>query len=625
MSLSLKPIAERIGVDVDPETAGRVEDDQIRLVWRHATGATVLATAFAMVLAWYVRDVVGIVATSWWVAAKVLVIAPRIYYSQKFRKSGFPGGIGWRHATFWMLGLDGAVWGLAGAWLMTAPNETASLVMAGLCGVASVATFGLQAHAVAATVYVVPIVGAMIAGLLSRADSFGFSAAIGLGLFLATLLASARRSHATLAETFLLRLHSANVSSQRTKALEFAERQSAVKSQLLGTVSHELRTPIHGMLGIARLVHVESNDIGTKKRMELIESSGTHLLGLVTDLIEVSRLSTGQMRIQHVSFDLASEMERLADIYTVRAAEKGLTFTSDSRLPGVSWVVGDPVRTRQILHNLIGNAIKFTEKGWIHLQVDADPTGSVTFEIRDTGVGISDELQAVVFDAFRQAASQGGSRREGAGLGLTIAREIAHRLGGDITLESRLGFGSIFRFKVPLPAAAPPARSEVDEPLALGNAEADIRGRVLLVEDNDVNALIAGSMLANEGHQVERVDDGAEAVRRALREIDRPDVVLMDCMMPGMDGFEATRSIRSQERAMGLPRIPIIALSAIVDDDRANKQSIDAGMDDTLGKPFSAEQLRKVMRPWLALRASERQAAADRALTRSPHPDGLPR
>ena len=226
-----------------------------------------------------------------------------------------------------------------------------------------------------------------------------------------------------------------------------------------------------------------------------------------------------------------------------------------------------------------------------------------------------------MFDAFRQVVTQGATRKEGAGLGLTIAREIAHLLGGDITLESRLGFGSIFRFKLPLPSTAPPLRPKVDDSVTLDKA--DIRGRILLVEDNDVNALIAGSMLANDGHQVERVDDGAEAVRRSLREIDRPDLVLMDCMMPGMDGFEATRSIRAQERAMGRARVPIIALSAIVDDDRANKQSIDAGMDDTLGKPFSAEQLRKVMRPWLALRASERQAAADRALSRSQHSDDL--
>ena len=143
----------------------------------------------------------------------------------------------------------------------------------------------------------------------------------------------------------------------------------------------------------------------------------------------------------------------------------------------------------------------------------------------------------------------------------------------------------------------------------------EVCARILLVEDNDVNFLIASSMLANQGHQVERASDGAEAVRRGLREIDRPDLILMDCMMPTMDGFEATRSIRIQETAMGLARVPIIALSAIIDEDMG-RNAINAGMDDTLGKPFSNEDLRRVIRPWLALRESERQGALE-GLSRS--------
>jgi signal transduction histidine kinase/FixJ family two-component response regulator len=623
VAIAIKETAEKVGIVLDADTESRVADDQLRLVWHHATTATVVSTAFALVMAWNFWETVAAPVAQAWVVAKVLVVLPRIAYAQAFRRAGFPGGSGWRQVTFWLLAADGIVWGLAGFRLMQTDVANAALVIASLCGVASVASFGLQAHAMAATAYVVPIMAPMILGLASRGDPFGIYCAVGLSLYLLALLASARRSDASLAETFLLRMHAANVSADRKRALELAERQSAVKSQLLGTVSHELRTPIHGMLGIARLVHVESRDLETKKRMELVESSGTHLLGLVTDLIDVSRLSSGQMRIQELAFDLANEVERIADIYTVRAAEKGLTFTCESQLPGVAWVQGDPVRVRQVLHNLIGNAIKFTDKGWVHLMVSVEAGGTTVFEVRDTGVGIPEDQQAVVFEAFHQVGEVGSSRREGTGLGLTIAREVAKLLGGDITVKSRLGFGSIFRFTTPLPPATTPIAERQKTDDALDGDGHGFHGRVLLVEDNDVNALIAGSMLANEGHEVERVDTGAEAVRRALRDTDRPDVVLMDCMLPGMDGFEATRSIRTQERALGLPRIPIIALSAIVDDDGASKRSTDAGMDDALGKPFSAEQLRKVMRPWLALRASERQAAADRARTRSEHSGGL--
>jgi CheY-like chemotaxis protein len=181
-------------------------------------------------------------------------------------------------------------------------------------------------------------------------------------------------------------------------------------------------------------------------------------------------------------------------------------------------------------------------------------------------------------------------------------------LGGSITLRSKPGFGSIFDFMVQFEVAAPPAHAETKSPSA--GEDLDICARILLVEDNDVNFLIASSMLANQGHQVERSSDGAEAVRKALREIDRPDLVLMDCMMPIMDGFDAARSIRTQEAAMELTRVPIIALSAIIDEDMGRK-AINAGMDDTLGKPFSNEDLRRVIRPWLALRESERLGALD--------------
>jgi len=606
----IESIATRIGVELDAETKEKVANEQLRMVWNHAAVGTVIATAFAVLMALHLRSTVALGLVQMWIAMKLLVAVPRVVQGQVFRRRGFPGGSGWRQATYWLLALDGAVWGIAGLWLMGEDINTASLVTASLGCVACVATFGLQVSKVATGAYVVPIVVPMVLGMLFRADPFGVYGAIGLSLFLAQLLITANRSDAKLSEVFLLRIHAARISVERAQALELAQRQSAVKSQFLGTVSHELRTPIHGMLGVARLVHVESADPLVKKRMELIEGSGTHLLGLVTDLLDISRIESGQMRIQRIAFDLSSEVERVADIYAVRAAEKGLAFTMDSHLTGSTWVVGDPVRTRQVLHNLLGNAMKFTHKGWVHLMVRPGALpGKVHFEVRDTGVGISEEDQKVVFNAFSQVGTQAAGRRQGTGLGLTIAHEIAHLLGGDITLKSKPGFGSIFDFSAQFqPALEPSMRPARTDDLA--RADIEICARILLVEDNDVNALIAGSMLANQGHQVERVADGAEAVRRALREIDRPDLILMDCVMPSMDGFEATRSIRAQEAAMGLPRVPIIALSALIDED-TGRNSAEAGMDDALGKPFSDEDLRKVMRPWLALRQSERQGVLD--------------
>ena len=604
----IERIATHIGIELDVDTKEKVANEQLRMVWTHAAVGTLIATAFAVVLALHLQDSVALVAIQFWVGMKILVAAPRVVQAQVFRRRGFPGGSAWRQGTYWLLALDGAVWGIGGFWLMSADINTASLVAASLCCVASVATFGLQVNKMATAAYVVPIVVPMVFGMLMRADQFGLYGGVGLSLFLALLLITANRSDSKLSEVFLLRIHAARISAERASALELVQRQSAVKSQFLGTVSHELRTPIHGMLGVARLVHVESSDPQVKKRMELIEASGTHLLGLVTDLLDISRIESGQMRIQRIPFDLCAEIERMADIYSVRAAEKGLAFTMESHLPRSAWVIGDPARTRQVLHNLLGNAMKFTHKGWVNLMVvPGEYPGLVHFEVRDTGVGISQEDQKIVFNAFRQVGNHATGRSHGTGLGLTIAHEIARLLGGDITLKSTLGFGSIFDFSAQFePTNEPAAQHRRGDALARGDI--DICARILLVEDNDVNALIAGSMLANQGHQVERVTDGAEAVRRALRDIDRPDLVLMDCYMPTMDGFDATRSIRIQEGAMGLPRVPIIVLSAIIDEEMGRK-SIDAGMDDALGKPFSDEDLRRVMRPWLALRQSERQGA----------------
>ena len=612
--MKIESIAAGIGAQLGADEKEKVANEQLRMVWSHAAVGTLIATAFAVIMAVQFRGTIPARLVDLWIALKILVAAPRMVQAQVFRRRGFPGGNAWRQGTYWMLAIDGAVWGVAGFFLMGSDHATTALAIASLGCITCVATFGLQVNKVATAAYVVPIIVPMILGLLLRADQFGVYCSVGLSLFLIQVLISANRSEAKLCEVFLLRIHTARISAERAEALELVQRQSAVKTQFLGTVSHELRTPIHGMLGVARLVHVETPDPLVKKRMELVEASGTHLLGLVTDLIDVSRIDSGQMRIQRIAYDLWSEVERVADIYSVRAAEKGLAFTLDSQLTGPTWVIGDPVRTRQVLHNLLGNAIKFTHEGWVQLVVGPGTRpGQVHFKVRDTGVGISEEDQKVVFDAFQQVGSRADGRRHGTGLGLTIAHEIARLLGGSISLRSKPGFGSIFDFLVQFELTTAPSHPETKSQLAGDGV--DVCARILLVEDNDVNFLIASSMLANQGHQVERASDGAEAVRKGLREIDRPDLILMDCMMPTMDGFDATRSIRVQETAMELARVPIIALSAIIDEEMG-RRAINAGMDDTLGKPFSNEDLRRVIRPWLALRESERQGALD-GLSRS--------
>jgi signal transduction histidine kinase/CheY-like chemotaxis protein len=582
---TLRRLAHRLGMEADEGVIERVQDEQLRMVWAHAEIGTLVATGFAAILALHLQAGIGIQYIAAWVVAKVLIALPRVLQGRVYRRQGFPGGPAWRARTYWMLALDGAVWGLGGAWVMQGGIQTAGMVAAIFCGVASVATFGLQVRVLATAAYVVPIILPTSVSLLLRMDEFGLLLGVGLLLFLGLLLSTAWRSEQRLAEIFLLRLLSARVSSERAEALSIARRQSAVKSQFLGTVSHELRTPLHGILGLARLVHMESGaDPLIRRRMELIESSGTHLLTLINDLLDISRIEARQISLRCAVFDLAAEVDRVSDIYTVRAADKGLTFSAELELPRPCWVDGDASRTRQVLHNLLGNAVKFTQRGWIGLRVKRIDDDEFEFEIRDTGVGIDSLEQKAIFDAFHQVGRAAGSV-QGTGLGLTIAREIAHVLGGDICVQSTPGVGSVFRFTARLPAAAPR-----EDSLQLSTAAVGRRARILLAEDNDVNALIATSVLTHHGYEVEHVSDGREAVRRGLREVDRPGLVLMDCQMPLMDGFEATREIRVQESVMNLERVPVIALTAVAaEEDR--DQCLAAGMDDVLPKPFSADQL----------------------------------
>jgi len=274
------------------------------------------------------------------------------------------------------------------------------------------------------------------------------------------------------------------------------------------------------------------------------------------------------------------------------------------RLPHPCWVSGDASRLRQMLHNLLGNAIKFTEIGEIRVRVATDTQGgadTVTFHVHDTGVGIPSDQLALIFDAFHQVDGSFVRRHKGTGLGLTITREIARAMGGDVACESEVGRGSVFTLKVPLHPMAAPAQAvgaatflAPNAPELKAAAVPHFSGRILLVEDNPVNALVAEANLARLGLDVTRAEDGAQALSM-LQHLDRPfDLVLMDLQMPELDGMEATRRLRCWENDQRLEPIPVVALTAnALSTDRA--RCLSAGMDDHLPKPFRVEELLAVL------------------------------
>ncbi len=590
-------LADRLRVRVDDELRPAVSDEQLNMVLGHTRLGTLVATVFAVLLALQLR---GVALAAWvidfWLGAKLAVAGIRIWLSLRYDREGRPGGPVWRDRTDTWLLIDGVVWGLAGMMLMSSAIPLASLVGAVMAGVSCVATFGLQHSKRSTAAYTVPILALTALGLLLRGDEFGSFGGPGLLILLGLLLATATGSERRLVDGLLLRLRAEALTVEKDEALKLALRESSVKTQFLANISHELRTPLHGILGVARLLHLEARDPAIARRVELIESSGMHLLGLINDLLDISRIEAGRFAIRSERFDLAALAQTLGDVYTVRAGDKGLAFVTDLQLPRPCWVQGDAARMRQVMHNLLGNAIKFTQKGSITLTVVRDPVGGlVRIEVQDSGPGIAPEHLAGVFDAFRQVGDHAGRALEGTGLGLFISRDIAQAMGGDLSLRSAVGVGTLALFTARLPDAAAAGAAE--------RGPADVAGsvshgaRVLIAEDDDVNAVIATAYLEHLGVQCERVRDGMQAVRAALRDVNRPDLVLMDCRMPALDGLAATREIRVQEHALGLPRLPVIALTA-TSSDASRDQCQEAGMDDYLGKPYTQDELRRVLQRW---------------------------
>ncbi len=374
------------------------------------------------------------------------------------------------------------------------------------------------------------------------------------------------------------------------RARDMAVEAAAAKSRFLANVSHEIRTPMNAILGLTGLLFDEERDADKRERLGLVRSAAEALLTLMNDVIDFSRAEAGELRLAEEDFDPREMIARAVDLLAPRARDKGLALSREFSADLPARLRGDPARLRQVLVNLISNAVKFTDAGFV--RVVARRTGEAArpawrIEVGDSGVGIPPQALSRLFVSFSQVDSSATRRHQGAGLGLAISRQLVERMGGRIGVDSEVGKGSVFWLELPLiegdgaTAAAAPARAESGRAL-----------RVLVVEDNDVNRRVIELTLRRLGHSVESAAGGREALE-ALASASF-DLVLMDGQMPDMDGWEATRELRRREAAASAARTLVAALTAdAMPEDR--RRCFEAGMDEVLTKPVRAEELARVL------------------------------
>ncbi|MCT5748379.1 ATP-binding protein [Pseudomonas aeruginosa] len=383
--------------------------------------------------------------------------------------------------------------------------------------------------------------------------------------------------------------------SQLISAREEAEQANRAKSDFLAMMSHELRTPMNGVLGMLQLLETTEQTREQAEYTALATESTEHLLKVINDILDFSRIERGALELECIPFNLLELVQGSALVFQHSAQQRGLALELQIQagLENIE-VCGDPTRIRQILVNLLGNALKFTEEGAIHLSLEWQALDHdvlwLTCAVHDSGIGISPERLEHMFDAFQQADSSISRRYGGTGLGLAIARTLAERMGGTLQAESKEGSGSTFTLEIPLPFQQSPAHRQQ----AGGDAAPVAAGQeILLVEDNPVNQTVIEAMLRSLGYRVTLVADGIQAVRSAERQ--RYDAILMDCRLPVLDGYSATREIRAQENGR---RVPIIALTAnALQGDREN--CLQAGMNDYLAKPFKRAELQRILQRWI--------------------------
>jgi signal transduction histidine kinase/CheY-like chemotaxis protein len=572
--------------------------------------SSLIGSAALVIALWGRVDPETLVA---WLLLRLGVSAWRIRYSMVCQK--LPGMH--RDSGYMLLALlDGVTWSAMGWWLTPLFDLTVSIFTIPLAvAVSCIAVMMLHVHEKAAWLFQLPILVPNAFYALQRHDELGTFCCIGLLGLSGILLIEGARMHARAAEMIRLRFESEVAHQQEKLAMQTVQRQAEMRSRFVATVSHEMRTPLHGLMGLLRLVQAQAHQPPDARHLALMQGAGQHLLSVINDVLDFAKLESSGLPIAPQPMRLDALLDDVADTVRLQCEGKGLRLVVSCHLTVPCWVLGDDTRIRQILINLLGNAIKFTQQGQIHLKASrSERDDRIRLSVQDTGMGIAPQDLQRIFEPYQQAEGTYERRAGGTGLGLTISHELCKAMGGALTCESAVGKGSTFICELPLPAATPPAPAERDTegcapPLAaprpVAAADARAPGLVLLVDDNPVNLIVGEAELLALGLRVACAQQGQQALDWLQQH--QPDLILMDCELPDMDGLAVARAIRQREQAEGHQPTPIVAVTAN-SHEQFPAECQAAGMNGLLGKPFDRQQLAAVVRQHLPMQESRRSA-----------------